>query len=133
MFRLLAEIPTDAFTNKALIYNLLLKTAPETTLIITVCPKHLAAQIDIIALLHIGGSAMTRHTILPGGGVAPGENGLISPFRLSSPSCSPRKSRPTKPPDRVRHVRAHHTRSCLVTRHGPTPPDLTAYALPEIK
>ncbi|SDG82332.1 Putative transposase [Pelagibacterium luteolum] len=69
-----AEIAAVAFTNKALIYDLLFRTASETMMTIAADPKHLGARIGITAVLHIWGSAMTHHPhvhmIVPGGGIA---------------------------------------------------------------
>ena len=74
MFTLPAEIAAIAFTNKALLYDLLFKTASETTLTIAADPKHLGARIGITAVLHTWGSTMTHHPhihmIVPGGGIA---------------------------------------------------------------
>ena len=74
VFTLPAEIAAIAFTNKALLYDLLFKTASETTLTIAIDPKHLGARIGITAVLHTWGSAMTHHPhihmIVPGGGIA---------------------------------------------------------------
>jgi hypothetical protein len=56
-----AEVAGIAFYNKALIYDLLFKTASETMLTIAVDPKHLGARIGITAVLHTWGSAMTHH------------------------------------------------------------------------
>ena len=61
VFTLPAEIAAIAFTNKALLYDLLFKTASETTLTIAADPKHLGARIGITAVLHTWGSAMTHH------------------------------------------------------------------------
>ena len=61
VFTLPAEVAAIAFHNKALIYDLLFKVASETML-------------NITAVLHTWGSAMTHHPhvhmIVPGGGVA---------------------------------------------------------------
>ena len=74
VFTLPAEIAAVAFTNKALVYDLLFKAASETMLTIAADPKHLGARIGITAVLHTWGSAMTHHPhvhmIVPGGGIA---------------------------------------------------------------
>lgn len=73
VFTLPAEIAAIAFHNKALVYDLLFKTAAETMLTIAADPKHLGARIGITAVLHTWGSAMTHHPhvhmIVPGGGI----------------------------------------------------------------
>ena len=82
VFTLPAEIAAIAFTNKALLSDLLFKTASETTLTIAADPKHLGARIGITAVLHTWGSAMTHHPhihmIVPGGGIAPDGERWIS-------------------------------------------------------
>jgi len=74
VFTLPAEIADIAFTNKALVYDLLFKAASETMLTIAADPRHLGARIGITAVLHTWGSAMTHHPhvhmIVPGGGIA---------------------------------------------------------------
>jgi len=74
VFTLPAEIAAIAFHNKALLYDLLFKTASQTMLTIAADPKHLGARIGITAVLHTWGSAMTHHPhihmIVPGGGIA---------------------------------------------------------------
>lgn len=75
VFTLPAEIADIAFQNKALVYDLLFRTASQTMLTIAADPKHLGARIGITAVLHTWGSAMTHHPhihmIVPGGGIAP--------------------------------------------------------------
>ena len=74
MFTLPAEIADIAFHNKALVYDLLFRTASETMMTIAADPKHLGARIGITAVLHTWGSAMIHHPhvhmIVPGGGIA---------------------------------------------------------------
>ncbi len=74
VFTLPAEIADIAFHNKALLYDLLFRTASETMLTIAADAKHLGARIGITAVLHTWGSAMTHHPhvhmIVPGGGIA---------------------------------------------------------------
>jgi len=70
-----AAIGDIAYTNKAVIYDLLFKASAETMLTIAADPKHLGAKIAITAVLHTWGSAMTHHPhvhmIVPGGGLSP--------------------------------------------------------------
>jgi hypothetical protein len=74
VFTLPAAIADIAYTNKAVIYDLLFKAASETLLTIAADPKHLGAKIAITAVLHTWGSAMTHHPhvhmIAAGGGIA---------------------------------------------------------------
>ncbi|WP_180901450.1 IS91 family transposase [Martelella soudanensis] len=74
VFTLPNEVADIAFHNKALVYDLLFKTASQTMLTIAADPKHLGARIGITAVLHTWGSAMMHHPhvhmIVPGGGIA---------------------------------------------------------------
>ena len=82
VFTLPAEVAAIAFTNKALVYDLLFKAAAETMMTIASDPKHLGAKIGITAVLHTWGSAMTHHPhvhmIVPGGGITPDGKRWIS-------------------------------------------------------
>ena len=75
VFTLPSAIGDIAYTNKAVIYDLLFKASAETMLAIAADPKHLGARIAITAVLHTWGSAMTHHPhvhmIVPGGGLSP--------------------------------------------------------------
>src|SRR5205809_2709117 len=83
VFTLPAEIAPIAYQNKAVVYDLLFRTAAETLLTIAADPTHLGARIGFTAVLHSWGSAMTHHPhlhmIVPGGGIslkpAPAEAG----------------------------------------------------------
>ncbi len=74
VFTLPAEIAGIAYQNKAVVYDLLFRTAAETLLTIAADPKHLGARIGATAVLHSWGSAMTHHPhlhmIVPGGGIS---------------------------------------------------------------
>jgi len=74
VFTLPAEVGAIALQNKALVYNLLFRTASETMQVIAGDPKHLGARIGITAVLHSWGSALTHHPhihmIVPGGGIS---------------------------------------------------------------
>ena len=75
VFTLPAAIGAIAFQNKAIVYDLLFRTAAETLITIAADPKHLGAHIGLTALLHTWGSALTHHphvhVIVPGGGLSP--------------------------------------------------------------
>ena len=75
VFTLPAPIAAVAFQNKAVVYDLLFRTAADTLLAIAADPKHLGARIGLTAVLHTWGSAMTHHPhvhmIVPGGGLSP--------------------------------------------------------------
>jgi hypothetical protein len=72
VFTLPTEIAAIAFHNKAIVYDLLFRTASKTMLTIAADAKHLGARIGITAVLHTWGSALTHHPhihmIVPGGG-----------------------------------------------------------------
>jgi hypothetical protein len=74
VFTLPGPIADIAYQNKAVVYDLLLKTAAETLITIAADPKHLGARIGLAAVLHTWGSALTHHPhahiIVPGGGFA---------------------------------------------------------------
>ena len=61
IFTLPAEIAPIAYQNKAVVYDLLFRTAAETLLIIGADPKHLGARIGFTTVLHTWGSAMTQN------------------------------------------------------------------------
>ena len=75
VFTLPAAIGAIAFQNKAVVYDLLFKTAAETLTTIAANPKHLGARVGLTAVLHTWGSALTHHphvhVIVPGGGLSP--------------------------------------------------------------
>jgi putative transposase/transposase-like zinc-binding protein len=74
VFTLPAEITPIAYQNKAVVYDLLFRTAAKTLLTIAADPKHLGARIGATAVLHSWGSAITHHPhihmIVPGGGIS---------------------------------------------------------------
>jgi Putative transposase/Transposase zinc-binding domain len=74
VFTLPAEIASIAYQNKAVVYDLLFRTAAETLLTIAADPKHLGARIGATAVLHTWGSAMTHHPhihmIVAAGGIS---------------------------------------------------------------
>ena len=74
VFTLPGPIADIAYHNKALVYDLLLKTAAKTLITIAADPKHLGARIGLTAVLHTWGSALTHHPhvhiIVPGGGLS---------------------------------------------------------------
>ncbi len=95
VFTLPAPISAIAYTNKALIYQLLFEVAAETLRTIAGDARHLGAQIGVTLVLHTWGSALTHHPhvhgIIPGGGLsADGERwvackpGFFLPVRVLS-------------------------------------------------
>jgi hypothetical protein len=75
VFTLPAEAAAVAFQNKAVVYTLLFKAAAETLCTIAADPKHLGAEIGLVAVLHTWGQALQHHPhvhcVVPGGGPAP--------------------------------------------------------------
>jgi len=75
VFTLPAPVAGIAYTNKAVVYGLLLRASAETLLTIAADRKHLGARIGMTSVLHTWGSAMTHHPhvhiIAPGGGLSP--------------------------------------------------------------
>ncbi|TMJ94360.1 MAG: IS91 family transposase [Alphaproteobacteria bacterium] len=82
VFSLPRPIADIGYQNKAVVYDLLLKTAAETLITIAADPKHLGARIGLTAVLHTWGSALTHHPhahiIVPGGGVSPDGDSWIA-------------------------------------------------------
>src|SRR5215470_3772255 len=74
VFTVPAAIAAIALQNKAVVYDILLKTAAETIRIIAADPKHLGAETGMIAILHTWGQTLTHHPhahcVVPGGGLA---------------------------------------------------------------
>ena len=74
VYTLPAPIADLAFTNKAVIYDILFKASAEATITIAADKKRLGARVGITSVLHTWGSAMTHHPhvhmIVPGGGLS---------------------------------------------------------------
>ena len=74
VFTLPAPIADVAFHNKAVIYAILLKTAAATLQVIAADPKHLGAEIGLVAVLHTWGQNLHHHPhahcVVPGGGLS---------------------------------------------------------------
>jgi hypothetical protein len=75
VFTLPAQLAAIAFQNKAVVYGMLMRTAADTLRTIAADPKHLGAEIGVIAVLHTWGQNLHHHPhvhcIVPGGGPAP--------------------------------------------------------------
>ncbi len=95
VFTLPAPVAAVALQNKAVVYDLLFRTAADTLLTIAADPKHLGAKIGLTAVLHTWGSAMTHHPnvhiVVPGGGLSPDgsrwiacRSGFFLPVRVLS-------------------------------------------------
>ena len=90
VFTLPGKIADIAWQNKAIVYDLLFRTAAETMMTIAADPKHLGARIGITAVLHTWGSAMTHHPhvhmIVPGGISLDGQRWIACEVRARSPA-----------------------------------------------
>ena len=75
VFTLPAPVAEIAFQNKAALYAILFRTAAETLRTIAADPKHLGAEIGLIAVLHTWGQNLHHHPhvhcLVPGGGPSP--------------------------------------------------------------
>jgi hypothetical protein len=75
VFTLPAQLAGIAFQNKAVVYDILMRTAAETLRTIAADPRHLGAEIGLIAVLHTWGQNLHHHPhvhcIVPGGGISP--------------------------------------------------------------
>ena len=64
-----------AFQNKATVYAILFKAAAETLRTIAADPRHLGAEIGVVAVLHTWGQTLQHHPhvhcVVPGGGLSP--------------------------------------------------------------
>lgn len=74
VFTIPAELNALALVNQDVVYTMLFRTAAETLLSVSRDPKHLGADIGLIAVLHTWGQNLMDHPhlhcIVPGGGVS---------------------------------------------------------------
>jgi len=72
VFTLPAPVAGIAFQNKATVYAILLRTAAETLRTIAADPRHLGAEVGVVAVLHTWGQTLQHHPhvhcVVPGGG-----------------------------------------------------------------
>jgi putative transposase/transposase-like zinc-binding protein len=75
VFTMPAPVGEIAFQNKAIVYGLLFRAAAETLRAIAADPKHLGAEIGLVAVLHTWGQNLHHHPhvhcVVPGGGPSP--------------------------------------------------------------
>jgi hypothetical protein len=75
VFTLPAPAAEIAFQNKETVYAILFRAAAETLRTIAADPKHLGAELGVIAVLHTWGQALHHHPhlhcVVPGGGPSP--------------------------------------------------------------
>jgi hypothetical protein len=74
VFTLPAPVAEIAFQNKEMVYAILFRTAAETLRTIAADPRHLGAEIGLLAVLHTWGQNLHYHPhvhcVVPGGGPA---------------------------------------------------------------
>jgi Putative transposase/Transposase zinc-binding domain len=74
VFTLPDEIAAIAYQNKALVYDILFRTAAETLRTIAADPKHLGAELGFFAVLHTWGQVLLHHPhlhcVVAGGGLS---------------------------------------------------------------
>ncbi len=86
VFTLPEEIRPLALQNKRLVYGVLFRAAAETLQEVAANPKHLGAEIGLLAVLHTWGQNLMHHPhvhcVVTGGGLAPGRSHWV-PCRQS--------------------------------------------------
>jgi hypothetical protein len=74
VFTVPAQIGEIAFQNKAAVYAILFKAASEALRVAAADPKHLGAEIGVVAVLHTWGQNLHHHPhvhcVVPGGGLS---------------------------------------------------------------
>lgn len=83
VFTLPAPVAEVAFQNKATVYAILFRAAAETLRVVAADPRHLGAELGIVAVLHTWGQSLLHHPhvhcVVPGGGLslkpAPAQSG----------------------------------------------------------
>jgi Putative transposase/Transposase zinc-binding domain len=82
VFTLPAEIAAVALQNPAVVYNLLFQAASATLKEVAAAPKHLGAEVGILAVLHTWGQNLHHHPhlhcVVSGGGLSCNEQGVVS-------------------------------------------------------
>lgn len=72
VFTLPAPIAEIAFQNKAAVYAILFRAAAETLRVVAADPRHLGAELGVVAVLHTWGQNLHHHPhlhcVVPGGG-----------------------------------------------------------------
>jgi hypothetical protein len=74
VFTMPAPVAEIAFQNKAVVYAILFRAAAETLRTIAADPRHLGAEIGVVAVLHSWGQTLQHHPhvhcVVPGGGLS---------------------------------------------------------------
>lgn len=95
VFTIPRELAAIAHQNRRILYKILFETAWQTLRTIAADPKHLGAEIGVLAILHTWGQTLGHHPhvhcVVPGGGIAPdgkrwieGRKGFFLPVRVLS-------------------------------------------------
>jgi hypothetical protein len=75
VFTVPAAVAEIAFQNKAVVYAILFRAAAQTLCTIAADPRHLGAEIGVVAVLHTWGQNLHHHPhvhcVVPGGGLSP--------------------------------------------------------------
>ena len=75
VFTVPAPIADIAFQNKSVVYSILFRAAAEALRRIAADPKHLGAELGVVAVLHTWGQNLHHHPhvhcVIPGGGLSP--------------------------------------------------------------
>jgi hypothetical protein len=135
VFTLPAAVAEIAFHNKATVYAILFRTAAETLRTIAADPKHLGAEIGLVAVLHTGArtctiirtfiascpAAVPRSITRAGSPVAGGSSCRCASSRGSSAACF---SRNWVPPLRLANLAS--SASLRRSRDLPPSPDASA-------
>lgn len=93
VFTVPREIAAIALQNKRIVYDILFRAAAEALQTAGRDPKHLGAEIGVLAVLHTWGQNLEHHPhvhcVVPGGGLAPdgsrwvsGRTGFLFPVRV---------------------------------------------------
>ena len=104
VFTLPAEVAAVALQNPRTVYGLLFKASWETIRDVAADPKHLGAEVGVLAVLHTWGQGLQHHPhvhcVVTGGGLACNAAGrVITPTRWRS--CRPRFFLPVRVLSRV--------------------------------
>ena len=82
VFTLPAEIAALALQNKRLLYGMLFQAASQTLMTVAANPRHLGAEIGVLAVLHTWGQNLMHHPhlhcVVSGGGIAPDQSRWIA-------------------------------------------------------
>lgn len=82
VFTLPAEVAALALQNKRLLYGMLFQAASQTLMTVAANPRHLGAEIGVLAVLHTWGQNLMHHPhlhcVVSGGGIAPDQSRWIA-------------------------------------------------------